>query len=181
MGSPMTRILCALVLALSPAFGAELLGRVIGITDGDTITVLIDRTPLTVRLHGIDAPEKKQPFGTRAKQTASALAFDQTVTVEITDTDRYGRTVGIIHLRDGRILSHELVEAGMAWWYRKYSPKDSVLASLEADAKQAKRGLWSDPNHVPPWEWRKQATKRSDRRLSKSDLSKSDPINGPQF
>ncbi len=108
-----------------------------------------------IRLHGIDCPEKRQPFGNRAKQFASALVFGKTVTVNVLDVDRYGRTVGEVILPDGQVLNHELVRAGLAWWYRRYAPDDDTLAQLEADARAAKRGLWADAEPVPPWEWRR--------------------------
>ncbi len=107
-----------------------------------------------IRLHGIDCPEKRQAFGNKAKQFASGLVFGKTVTVNVLDVDRYGRTVGEVILPDGRVLNHELVQAGLAWWYRRYAPDDGTLAQLEADAKAAKRGLWADAEPVPPWAWR---------------------------
>ncbi len=113
-----------------------------------------------IRLHGIDCPEKRQAFGNKAKQFTSGLVFGNTVTVTIMDVDRYGRTVGEVILPDGRVLNHELVQAGLAWWYRKYAPDDSTLAQLGANARAAKRGLWADAEPVPPWEWRKRKRKR---------------------
>jgi micrococcal nuclease len=144
------------VLLLSfpfPAF-ADFSGRVVGVTDGDTVTVLHDRTPIKVRLFGIDCPEKRQAFGQKAKQFTSAMAFGQDVTIQEHGLDKYGRTLGDVMLTDGRSVNQELVKAGMAWQYRKYS-QDRILAELEAKARKAKRGLWVDPHSVPPWEWRK--------------------------
>jgi micrococcal nuclease len=145
------------VLATS-AGGEEFRGKVVGVADGDTITVLRDREPVRVRLNGIDAPEAGQPFGNRAKQFASSLAFGNVVTVRVKDRDRFGRVVADVILPDGRNLNQELVRTGFAWWLRRYAPNDSTLAELEAEARAAKRGLWADPKPVPPWEWR--ATKR---------------------
>ena len=108
-----------------------------------------------IRLWGADAPESKQPFGTRAKQFTGDLAFGQTVTVKFRDIDRYKRTVAKIIVPDGRNLNQELVRAGMAWWSRQYAKHDQVLPALEEEARAAKRGLWADPQPVPPWEWRK--------------------------
>jgi micrococcal nuclease len=108
-----------------------------------------------IRLWGIDAPETGQDFGSRAKQTASNMAFGRTVKILPRDTDRHGRTVDEVILPDGRSLNQELVCEGMAWWYRHYAPHDAELARLEAEAKSAKRGLWSQPHPVPPREWRK--------------------------
>jgi endonuclease YncB( thermonuclease family) len=130
-------------------------GKVVGVSDGDTITVLRDRTPVKVRLKGIDCPETGQDFGSRAKSVTSELAFGKVVTVHPRQHDRYGRTVADVILPDGRILNHELVRRGVAWWYRKYAPNDSSLSRLEEDAKAAKIGLWSEPDPTPPWEWRR--------------------------
>lgn len=129
-------------------------GQVIGVTDGDTISVLRVSRPTAVRLHGVDAPERAQAFGARAKQFVAALAFGRTVTVAQRGIDRYGRTIGDISLPDGRDLAQELVRAGYGWWYRRYS-SDYRLAALEAQARVEHRGLWADPNPVPPWEWRR--------------------------
>ena len=89
------------------------------ITDGDTIQVLHDGKTEKVRLWGIDTPEKRQAFDTKAKQFTSEKAFGKVVTVEVKDTDRYGRTVGVITLPNGRILNRELVSNGLAWWYEQ--------------------------------------------------------------
>ena len=130
-------------------------GKVVGISDGDTISVLREGKAVKVRLHGVDTPEKAQAFGTQARKFTGDMVFQQTVTVIVHDTDRYGRLVGEVLLPDGRSLNQELVKAGMAWWYRQYAPNDTTLAQLEAEARTAKRGLWADANPVPPWEWRK--------------------------
>lgn len=138
-----------------PCLAADFTARVVGISDGDTLTVLTpEKRQVKVRLHGIDAPETGQDFGTRAKQAASEMAFGQQVTVREVDRDRYGRTVAEVILPDGRSLNREMVQGGMAWWYSRYAPADHDLASLEAEAKAAKRGLWAQPGAVPPWEWR---------------------------
>lgn len=107
-----------------------------------------------IRLHGIDAPEKKQAFGNRAKQFTSDLVFGKVVEVQEHDIDRWGRIVGEVILPDGRSLNRELVRAGLAWWYRQYS-KDESLGLLEEEARTAKRGLWKDLNPMAPWEFRK--------------------------
>ncbi len=125
----------------------------VGVSDGDTITVLHDGKGERIRLHGIDCPEKRQAFGKRAKQLTSNLVFGKTVTVQVLDRDRYGRTVGVVLLPDRRSLNHELVRAGLAWMYRRYT-HDQSLSDLEEEARVARRGLWADPHAVPPWEWR---------------------------
>jgi len=140
-------------LLASQALAADFSGRVVGVSDGDTITVLHNGKGERIRLHGIDCPEKRQAFGNRAKQFTSKLAFGNTVTVQVVDRDRYGRTVGVVLLPDGRSLNHELVREGLAWMYRRYT-NDQSLNDLEEEARVAQRGLWADPHAVPPWEWR---------------------------
>jgi micrococcal nuclease len=135
--------------------GEDFVGKVVGIADGDTISVMHDGKAEKVRLNGIDAPEKGQPFTNRAKQFVSELAFGREVRVETKGQDRYGRSIGELFLPDGRILNHEIVKAGFAWWFRRYAPNDKELERLETEARDAKRGLWVDPEAVPPWEFRK--------------------------
>jgi len=135
--------------------------KVVGVKDGDTFELLRDgKTTLTVRLLGVDTPEKNQAYGQRARQFASDLAFGKTVKLIEHNKDRYGRTVGTIILPDGRSLNEELVREGYAWHYKAYS-KDKTLANLEADARRFKRGLWQDPNPVAPWDFRKQRSSKS--------------------
>jgi len=143
-----------LVLAPLLAYADQFTGKVVGISDGDTISVLREGKAVKVRLYGVDAPEQAQAFGTKARQLTGELAFQREVIVVIHATDRYGRLVGEVLLPDGRNLSHELVRAGLAWWYQQYAPKDTALGQLEAEAKAARRGLWQDPHAVPPWEYR---------------------------
>jgi endonuclease YncB( thermonuclease family) len=134
----------------------EFSGKVVGVADGDTITVMREGRGAKIRLYGVDAPEKHQPFGTQAKKFTSNLVFGKIVTVEIRDIDRrWGRLVGDVKLSDGTKLSEELVKAGMAWWYEKYASKDEHLRILQMAAKADRRGLWVDPNPVPPWEFRR--------------------------
>jgi endonuclease YncB( thermonuclease family) len=136
---------------------------VVGVTDGDTITVLHNGRREALRLHGIDAPEKGQAFGERAKQFTSGLLFGRTVVVRVRGRDRYGRTIGDVLLLDGRNLNQEVVRAGYAWWYRRYS-KDPRLAELEAQARAGRRGLWAGPDPMPPWEYRRFPAIRPHRR-----------------
>jgi micrococcal nuclease len=128
-------------------------GKVVGVSDGDTIRVMHGGQAEVIRLFGIDCPESYQPFGARAKQFTAALAFGRLVNVSVKEKDRYGRQVAQITLPDGRNLERELVRAGLAWWYRHYT-NDPALAKLEAEARSARRGLWSDARPVPPWEYR---------------------------
>ena len=128
-------------------------GIVVKIADVDTLTLLVDSQQHKIRLSDIDTPKRKQPFGTRAKQALSELAFDKQVRVVEVTVDRYGRIVGRVYV--GEIdVNRELVAEGLAWVYRKYS-NDAELLRLEAEAKQKGLGLWADPNPIPPWEWRR--------------------------
>ena len=126
---------------------------VIGIADGDTLTVLVDRQPVKIRLANIDAPENGQAFGQRSKQSLSELCWQKDATYQVQDIDRYGRTVAIVSC-DGVDVNRAQVERGMAWVYTKYN-RDPDLPGLQEQAKVERRGLWADPSPVPPWEWRK--------------------------
>lgn len=130
-------------------------GRVVAVLDGDTIEVLYSGKAERIRLTGIDCPEKKQPFGQRAKQITSALVFAKSVTVVNHGRDKYKRTLGDVFLSDGTHINRELVAQGWCWHYEKYAPNDLILAGLEISARMAQKGLWVDPDPVPPWEWRK--------------------------
>ena len=149
------RLLAPLLLLFTLSAQTETLeGKVIKIADGDTLTLLTpSNQQVKIRLAGIDTPEKKQPFGNKAKQALSNLAFQKQALVEIAAKDRYGRTIGVVFV-DGLNVNAELVKQGMAWVYRKYTD-DERLYVLESEAKQAKRGLWLDKNPIPPWEWRR--------------------------
>ncbi len=122
--------------------------------DGDTIEVLHSLRTERIRLHGVDAPEKSQAFGSRARQITAGLVFGRIVTVREKGRDRYGRTLAEIVLPDGRILNRELVASGFAWHYKRYS-SDLGLARLEETARAQKRGLWVDAHPVAPWEFRR--------------------------
>lgn len=131
-------------------------GRVVGVTDGDTITVLVDGTrPERVRLAEIDAPERGQPWGDRSKQALSGMLFQREVSVEQTAVDRWGRVVGRVSV-DGRDVSREMVALGGAWTYRQYLT-DASLIEVEEAARRAGLGLWSLPasERVAPWAWRR--------------------------
>ena len=133
---------------------ADFTGKVVGVTDGDTITVLHNGRSEKIRLNGIDCPEKAQAYGHKAKEAASVLVFGKQVTIATHGQDKYGRTIGDVLLADGTNVNHRLVQEGMCWWYRKYAPGDTTLERLETEARNAKRGLWSEPSPIPPWEWR---------------------------
>jgi micrococcal nuclease len=130
-------------------------GRVVGVTDGDTITVMREGKGTRVRLHGIDAPEKNQAYGSKAKEFLSKLVFGTDVCVNVVDIDRWGRLVGKVETSYGDSVNEALVENGFAWWYRRYAPSDYTLAKLEVNAQKQKHGLWADPNPTPPWLFRR--------------------------
>jgi endonuclease YncB( thermonuclease family) len=161
----MRKALLCLVLALAcTAYAETVIGRVVGVADGDTITVLdADKVQHKIRLAGIDAPEKKQAFGNRSKESLSDMVFDKTVNVETEKRDRYGRQIGKV-LVDGLDVNLVQVERGMAWFYRQYqreqSPNDRKLYEAAEDAAKAgKRGLWRDAEPVPPWDFRHNKSK----------------------
>ncbi len=135
------------------AHAAEFGGRVVGVGDGDTLTVRTDGgRRVRVRLAGIDAPEHDQPYGVAATRSLAGLALNRVVRVRVVAEDDYGRTVGAVR-SGGRDLDAEQVRRGMAWVYRRYA-RSRRLYALEAEAKQARRGLWADSNPIPPWDWR---------------------------
>jgi micrococcal nuclease len=131
-------------------------GEVVGVADGDTITVLKGKGAIKIRLFGIDCPEKGQAFGTKAKQFTSGMVFRRIVQIRPVDQDRYGRTVAWVDV-DGKSLCEELVRNGLAWHYKKYS-SDTSLAELQLRAKKGRVGLWADPKAMAPWDYRR--TKR---------------------
>jgi endonuclease YncB( thermonuclease family) len=149
------RLLLPLLLLFTLSAQAKTLeGKVVKIADGDTLTLLTSiNEQIKIRLAGIDTPERKQPFGNRAKQALSSLAFQKQALVEVETIDRYGRTVGVVFV-DGQNINAELVKQGMAWVYREYN-KDRALYELESKAKEKKLGLWLDKKPIPPWEWRR--------------------------
>ncbi|MBA3056329.1 MAG: thermonuclease family protein [Gammaproteobacteria bacterium] len=160
----------ALVVAFCPA-GAEVLsGRVVGISDGDTITVLDDaKVQHKIRVAGVDAPEKKQAFGQVSKENLSRLVFDKEVDIEWTKRDRYKRIVGKVLVASpccssacSRTFDAGLsqVSAGLAWWYRKYAKEQSAddlpkYEKAELGAQSRRQGLWGDKSPIAPWDWRK--------------------------
>jgi endonuclease YncB( thermonuclease family) len=156
--APVALATIVVLLVASPTFGAKphytLTGKVVAIADGDTLTVLDEsKSQHKIRLAGIDAPEKGQAFGTKAREALGDKVFQQSVRVEVIDIDRYKREVGRIYLGE-RFINIEMVKDGFAWRYVQYD-KPGEFKATEADAREHRRGLWADPNPVPPWEWRK--------------------------
>ena len=143
------------LLFASPTLANEFSGSVVSVVDGDTIEVLHDDRAERIRLKGIDCPEKGQSFGKRAKQVVSELVFGKTVTIQPHGHDKYLRTIGDVLLPDGTNVNHTLVKDGWCWWYRKYALGDTALEGLEIEARGSRKGFWTQPQPIPPWEWRK--------------------------
>lgn len=143
-------------LYIAALFALPLFARaapVIGIADGDTLTVLENNKPLKIRLANIDAPERKQAFGERSRQSLSELCFKKDATYEIRNIDRYGRTVAVVYC-DGVEANRMQIERGMAMIDPRYN-KDKTLPAVQEKAKSEKRGLWVDEAPTPPWIFRR--------------------------
>ncbi len=149
------KYLTLLLLIFNVVFAAEsLIGTVVGVSDGDTLTLLTsDKKQVKIRLAEIDAPESKQAFGQKSKQTLSELCFKKAAIVDVQSVDKYKRTVGRI-MCDGVDANAEMVNVGLAWVYDQYV-KDKTLYDLQNKAKSNKIGLWSDKDPVAPWQYRK--------------------------
>lgn len=133
---------------------AQLSGRVVAIADGDTFTLLTAQNQqVKIRLHGIDCPEKKQPYSNNAKAYTSSLVFGKQVSVQVKNIDRYGRTIGVVFLEDKRNVNELLLQAGWAWHFKKYD-QNARWAAMEHQARRNRKGLWADPNPIAPWDWR---------------------------
>lgn len=149
----MKLLLCFFVFA-SLCF-AEV-GKVVGVHDGDTLTILTDKKEeFKVRLWGIDAPELGQSFGKNAKAGLSSLAFGKRVKFDPEKTDRYGRVVSKVTLPNSQDAGSEMIRQGLAWWYVAYAKKEKPYMELEEKARSARVGLWSEKAPVAPWTWRK--------------------------
>ena len=148
------RLIITALLATISLYAADIKGKVVGVADGDTITVLnTAKKQYKIRLLGIDAPESKQDFGTKSKQYLSSLVFGKEVTVKSTGTDRYKRHLGTVFI--GNInINLEMVKKGLAWHYKYYSD-DKELANAELQARASKVGLWSHTSQIAPWDYRK--------------------------
>ncbi len=154
-------IILAMLIGQAADAANFLQGRVVGVSDGDTITVLDDtRTQHRIRLVGIDAPEKRQAFGQASKQSLSGMVYGKDVSVLWEKQDRYGRILGKVMRLPWGDVNLAQVKAGMAWHYKHYmadqSREDQVAyATGEVTARQARIGLWADAGPTPPWDWRR--------------------------
>lgn len=152
--------------------------KVVGISDGDTITVLLaGNIQKKLRLAEVDCPENKQPFGKNAKQFTSDQVFAKQITFTETNTDRYGRSVAKVYYNNGKYLSEEIIKAGYGWWYYSYS-KDPSLGTLQASAKAKKLGLWQDKKAVSPWDYRK---KQRENAKKKRMQNQTDNLSGKKM
>lgn len=139
---------------VEPAANA-LVGRISSVKDGDSVMLMDDdRHSHEIRLEGIDAPEKDQPYGLKAKTALGKMILGRRVTVEVTGTDKYGRTLGTIYL-DENSIDVAMVRGGHAWWYSYYHPDNRELARAEKQARDEQLGLWQDADPVRPYDWRK--------------------------
>ncbi len=144
-------------------------GRVIGVTDGDTVKVLSNETvEVRIRLYGIDAPERRQDFGARSKQYLAGLVAGKDVRVEPFDTDRYGRTVALI-FADGKCANEAMIRAGMAWVYGQYCTADfcTEWKRLEAEARSNRAGLWTASTQQAPWDFRHAQAEETERQAAR--------------
>ena len=157
----MIRIFTLSVALIAPliCWGDSFSGRVVGVADGDTVTVLVnEHDQYRIRISGIDAPEKKQAFGQKAKAKMSELVFGKDVVVAWSKKDRYGRTLGIVMV-DGQDAGLALLRSGLAWHYKQYQREQSAddrerYSAAEVVARSEQLGLWADSESIPPWEWR---------------------------
>lgn len=157
----MKTLILTFSILLTTTYAGAYQARVIGITDGDSITVLHEGKQVKLRLHGIDCPEMHQAFGRAAKKFTSDQAFGKVADIEALGKDRYGRTVALVTI-DETSLNESLLRNGLAWVYRKYY-KQGDWYQLEQHARNAKFGLWSDPEPTPPWEFRRKKANKDEK------------------
>ena len=151
----MTLMMMTMLVWAPQAWAETLTGKVVRVTDGDTITLLVDgRRQYKIRLGEIDAPEGGQPFGRAAKHMLSDLVFGRTIRARVTDIDRYGRAVAVLTV-DGTNINAQMVKGGGAWAYRRYL-SDQRYIRWEEEARHARRGLWrlQADQIMAPWDWR---------------------------
>jgi endonuclease YncB( thermonuclease family) len=146
-------LICAAVAVAPCAALADFTGRVVKISDGDTLTVLVAKKQIRVRLDGIDAPERGQAFGKRSQRSLAQICSAKQAQVEDRGTDRYGRTIGRVNC-GGIDANSEQLRRGMAWTFTRYVPIGSPFYELEAYARLRQLGLWADPRPIAPWDWR---------------------------
>ncbi|QXP95194.1 thermonuclease family protein [Methylococcus capsulatus] len=170
----MKRFLWGAVLA-GAVFGAcaeEWNGKVVGISDGDTLTIMKDSGGTKVRLVEIDAPESRQDYGAKSKQSLSDLCFGKVAKVDDQGADKYGRRLGRVHCA-GVDANLEQITRGLAWFYVEYG-HDPAMRDAEEQARASRIGLWADTNPTPPWDFRHGTPKKAARSTDEADGSASD-------
>jgi len=148
------KVLVVFVLSFLSCAPVEQHGKVIKVVDGDTFDIIEANTTTRIRLFGIDSPERGQAFNKRAKAFTDSLVAGKQIRIVVRNRDRYGRTVGDAYLADGTHVNAEIVKAGFAWQFTRYST-DPEIAAMERIARNKRLGLWQDDHAVPPWEFRK--------------------------
>lgn len=146
-------LVTALLLVFSLTGAADFRGLCVGVSDGDTISVIHNGATTKIRLSGIDCTEKKQSYGVEAKSFTSAALLNKDVFIKEKGKDRYGRLLAEVFI-DGRCLNHELTAVGLAWHYKRFSDSKD-LADAERHARVFRKGLWAQDNPEAPWEFRK--------------------------
>jgi micrococcal nuclease len=155
-------VLSGFLLAASPSW-ADVKVRVVTVHEGDRLTIYHDGKTQAIYLQDIDCPELKQPYGKQAKRATTAYVGGREIFLRGLKRDAHGRTTAEVFLADGRNVGHELVKEGLAWWKRTGS-RNWALEDVEELARASGRGLWSDPNPVPPWKWK--VPKKTSRKYS---------------
>ena|SRR6266545_2682917 len=159
----LTCVLVTLAVTYPAASWADFMARVITVHEGDRLTIRHDGKSETLYLKDIDCPDPKQPYGQQAKHVTAAYVGNREVMVRKLTRDRQGRATADILLPDGRNVGRELVKEGLAWWQRS-SSSDRSLGDLEELARASGKGLWSEPNPIPPWKWK--TAKKTGRKYS---------------
>lgn len=147
-------VLLTLLLGVVVASAQKFSVRVVGISDGDTFTVINqDKLQLKIRIYGIDAPEKGQDFGSKAKQAISDLIMGKDIQIDVQSRDSWGRLISYVYTSDGRDVSLLMLQEGMAWHFVKYDDTEEYVQA-EKRARAKKKGLWSQSNPTAPWDYR---------------------------
>jgi endonuclease YncB( thermonuclease family) len=176
-------LLAALLLLAGPALataqaqedapvepGQAFTGTVVTVTDGDTYSVRRSiGGEVTIRLHGVDAPESAQSYGRAATRAARRYVGGKNVRVSVEEIGRYGRAVARVEVQSGD-LGALLIGDGLAWWYREYAPNETEYRRLQRQARNANRGLWSQANPIPPWDWRSRSSEEPENDRNCSDF-----------
>ena len=151
----MKRIILLFLLVGTLVFGKTLVGKVVKVYDGDTLTMLVDGQKEKIRFYGIDAPEHDQPYGIESRDFVRSKVMGKEIRLEVVNTDKYGRNIGKIYYNGNRYLNLESVKGGYSWWYEYFARNEHKFESAEKSARRYKKGLWKGKNPINPYEWRK--------------------------